>query len=69
MALGLTFDDKSPFTLRKGAKIKKGDLKGQLFRIRFHGKNGTRFFSLLQQAGVIEVRGKVVIVKKDYSFE
>jgi len=56
-----------PLHLRKGSKLRKGDVRSELFKVKIHGKkNAVRFFSLLQEAGYIEIRGKVIIVKKDF---
>ncbi len=55
--------------LKKGMVLKKGDIKSEMFRIRLSGKNSRRFFALLQRAGIIEIHGKMIIVKRDFRMD
>jgi rRNA processing protein Krr1/Pno1 len=44
----------------KGQKLRKSDM-------RLIGRaSNMRFFSLLQKSGYIEIRGKTVLIKKDF---
>jgi len=52
-------------TLNKGKKYRKSDLKGELHKLRLNRGNSMRFFSILEHAGYIEVRGKSVYIKKN----
>jgi hypothetical protein len=56
------------FQLTKGKRYRKSDIKCELHKIRLNNGNSMRFFSLLQKAGYVEVRGKSVLIKKDIRF-
>lgn len=54
------------FVLKKGQTLPKGDVKSELYRIRLNRGNARCFFRLLQDADVVEVRGKIIRVKRDF---
>lgn len=58
-------DERIYFQLYKGKKYRKSELKGQLHKIRLNNGNSMKFFSILQQAGYVQVRGKSVYIKKN----
>jgi hypothetical protein len=51
--------------LKKGMKIKKGELLSEIYKINFNRRKSSMLFSLLQQSGYIKISGKVIYVKKD----
>jgi len=53
------------FEIRRGQKISKGDFKQDLRFVNFHKTNSVRFFAILEDAGYINVRGKVIVVRKN----
>jgi len=51
--------------LKKGMKFRTSDLKAELWKIRLNKNSSRTFFSMLQSAGYVEVRGKTIRIKKN----
>jgi hypothetical protein len=61
----MMMEERIYFQLYKGKRYRKSELKGQLHKIRLNNGNSMKFFSILQKAGYVEVKGKSVFIKKN----